>query len=34
VLDAMISEGDITEAQAAAAATEAPTLPMRPGGCS
>jgi membrane peptidoglycan carboxypeptidase len=33
VLDAMISEGDITPAQAAAATTEAPTLPSQPGGC-
>ena len=33
VLDAMISEGDITPTQAAAAATEAPTLPPQQGGC-
>jgi membrane peptidoglycan carboxypeptidase len=33
VLAAMVSEGDISEAQAAAAATEAPTLPRQPGGC-
>ncbi len=33
VLAAMMAEGYITPAQAAAAATEAPTLPMKPGGC-
>jgi membrane peptidoglycan carboxypeptidase len=33
VLAAMVDEGSITRSQAAAAATEAPTLPMRPGGC-
>jgi penicillin-binding protein 1A len=33
VLAAMMSEGYITPSQAAAAANEAPTLPMKPGGC-
>ena len=33
VLAAMVSEGDISEVEAAAAATEAPTLPRQPGGC-
>jgi penicillin-binding protein 1A len=33
VLAAMMSEGYITPSQGAAAATEAPTLPMKPGGC-
>lgn len=33
VLAAMVSEGYITPSQAAAATTEAPTLPMEPGGC-
>jgi len=33
VLAAMVAEGYITPPQAAAAATEAPTLPMKPGSC-
>ncbi|HEX7613610.1 MAG TPA: transglycosylase domain-containing protein [Candidatus Limnocylindrales bacterium] len=33
VLAATVAEGYITPPQAAAAATEAPTLPMKPGSC-